>query len=139
MLIKIIFIIPRGLINMNKNDIILFVVLVSIVSIFVVIISFFNNPQEKIAVVYSNQKEVLRIPLNLQNDGKEFVVEGYNGDVVLEVKNKKIRVKEEISPYNICSKQGFTDSVTKPIICLPNKVIIEIIGKNSSDLDAVIK
>ena len=40
MLIKIIFIIPRGLINMNKNDIILFVVLVSIVSIFVVIISF---------------------------------------------------------------------------------------------------
>ena len=95
MLIKIIFIIPRGLINMNKNDIILFVVLVSIVSIFVVIISFFNNPQEKIAVVYSNQKEVLRIPLNLQNNGKEFVVEGYNGDVVLEVKNKKFGLKKK--------------------------------------------
>ena len=52
-----------------------------------------------------------------------YYIMGNLGYVLIEYEAKKIRVKQETSPYNICSKQGFSD--TKPIICMPNFVTIE--------------
>ena len=60
----------------------------------------------------------------------EYSVTGYNGDVLIEVKNGMIRVKKENSPLNICSKQGFVKDM--PIICLPNKIVIKL-GNNELD------
>lgn len=62
-----------------------------------------------------------------------YYIMGGLGVVVIEYKDKKIRIKDENSPYNICSKQGFSD--TNPIICLPNYVTIEF---NNIDSDVII-
>ncbi|NLN50396.1 MAG: hypothetical protein GX149_02075 [Acholeplasmataceae bacterium] len=53
-----------------------------------------------------------------------YVIKGRLGYVLIEYnpEKKMIRVKQETSPYNICSNQGYSNNA--PIICLPNYVFI---------------
>ena len=55
--------------------------------------------------------------------------------MTIEIKDNKVRVSKEESPKNYCSKQGWVSSVATPIVCLPNAVVVTIIGENDSDLD----
>ncbi len=57
------------------------------------------------------------------------------GDMVIEIKDGKVRVNKEESPKNYCSKQGWVSNVATPIVCLPNAVVITIIGQSETDLD----
>ncbi len=127
------FIIQMGLINMNKHDVKL-ILIVTIISVLLIVIIRNINFKEQEALVYYENKLVLTIDLSID---KEYEVEGYNGKVNIEVKNNKIRVKEETSPLHICSKQGFVDSMFEPIICLPNKIVIKL--KDKTDIDAIVK
>lgn len=52
-----------------------------------------------------------------------YFILGNLGYIWIEYDNHKVRVKAETSPYNICSRVGFSD--VQPIICLPNFVTIE--------------
>lgn len=114
---------------MNKSDI----TLVSILFVVILVILVFINVTKKegtTAEVYYEDEKILTIDLNID---KEYIVKGKLGDVVLEVKNKKIRVKEENSPNHICSKEGFIGDSLKTLVCLPNKIIIKIVGSNEID------
>lgn len=57
------------------------------------------------------------------------------GDMLIEIKDGKVRVEKEESPKNYCSKQGWISSVATPIVCLPNAVVVTIIGIDDSDMD----
>ena len=57
------------------------------------------------------------------------------GEMIIEIKDKKVRVKKEESPLHYCSMQGWVDSVARPIVCLPNAVIITIMGQATPDND----
>ena len=116
---------------MNKNDIRLVLSLfIFVVLIFLFI--YFNKEDGTIAEVYYEDDLILTIDLNIDN---EYVVEGELGDVVIEVVNGMVRVKEENSPLHICSKEGFIGDSSRTLICLPNKIIIKI---TSNDLDGVV-
>lgn len=119
------------LMNMNKSDKILILV-VFILIIVLSIIKLLCFKTGNYANVYYENKVIKRIDLRIDST---YTVNGYNGEVVIEVKDNKIRVKEEKSPLHICSRQGFVSDST-PIICLPNKIIIKIENK-SNDLDAI--
>ena len=117
---------------MNKNDIKLILILLLLISLSLIIIN--KTKKEGItAIVYYENKEILKIDMNLD---KEYTVQGLLGDVIIEVKENKIRVKKENSPNHICSKEGYISDSTKPLICLPNKVVIKIV--QSSDMDGVV-
>ena len=116
---------------MNKNDIKLITIIIVISVISLLIYLLFNNESDK-ALVYYENKLLLEIDLNLDDI---YIVKGYNGDIKIEVKNKKIRVVEENSNYHLCSKQGYIDRSGEMIVCLPNKVIITI---NNSDYDVMV-
>lgn len=117
---------------MNKSDIKLVIILLIIILGIFIFINI-TKKEGNVAEVYYEDKLVFTIDLNLD---KEYVVEGSLGDVTLEVKNKMIRVKEENSPKHICSKEGFVGDSSRTLICLPNKVIIKIVGK--SEIDGVV-
>lgn len=116
---------------MNKKDLLLIAVI--LFACIIMLIIFFNK-SGNYAYVYYENNIIKKIDLNI-ND--EYVVSGYNGDVVIEVLNNKIRVKEEVSNKHICSNLGFVSSPMEPIICLPNKIVIKII--EDTDIDAVIR
>lgn len=80
-----------------------------------------------------------KFKLNM-NEDKELVlsVEKYPsllGEMIIEIKDNKVRVKKEESPLHYCSMQGWVDSVAKPIVCLPNGVVITIMGQEVPDID----
>ncbi len=115
---------------MNKNDIKLILILVVFILVFF-LYKFNNDSNKEVAYVYYMDRVIEKIPLK---EDKQYTVKGFNGDVVIEVLNNKIRVVEENSPRHLCSKQGYSDV----IICLPNKIIIKV-KKNDEELDGVVR
>lgn len=118
---------------MNKNDIKLIVVVFVVVILSIILLNIFKK-NGSFAKVYYEDDLILTIDLSKDNNYK---VDGYNGEVLIEVKDNKIRVEKENSPKHLCSKQGFIDSTMQTIVCLPNKIIIEIEG--NKELDGVVK
>ena len=96
---------------MNKNDIKLIIAILIIITIFF-IIYYLNFKKANLAYVYYENNLILTIDLSI--------------DDVFEVLNNQIRVIEENSPRHLCSKQGFISNTGQSIICLPNKIIIEL-------------
>ena len=115
---------------MNKNDIKLVIVLIIVILIFF-LLKLDDNSKKKIAKVYYAD-ELIKV-ISLDKDG-QYTVLGDNGEVIIEVKDKKIRVIEENSLKNLCSKQGYGDI----IVCLPNKIVIKV-ENDDNELDGVVK
>lgn len=117
--------------KINKYDISL-IVIIMLLSIFLLL--FFNKEKQgKYAYVYYENKIIKKIDLNIDNT---YIVKGYNGKVKIKVKNNKIKVTEENSPKHLCSKQGYIKKTNEQIICLPNKIVIEI---EDDLIDTVVK
>lgn len=111
---------------MNKSD----KVFIAIVLLFSIMIYFFSDYIFKAitsdnlqAVVYVNDAEYGRFPMT---ENQEVVIPGALGDVVVEIKNNKVRIQTETSPLHICSLQGWVDRAYVSLICLPNNVIVQI-------------
>jgi hypothetical protein len=119
--------------NINESDIRLIFVLFVIISISFIFISLSKDNTHKKAIVKHNNDIVLTIDLSID---KEYLVKGDQGDVKIVVKDNRIRVEEENSPLHLCSKQGYISESYETIICLPNKISIEI---ESDDIDAVVR
>lgn len=117
---------------MNKNDLKMILIVVSIVFI-LFLICFLNKEKATTALVYYESNLILTIDLDI--DG-EYVVQGDNGEVIIKVLDKKIKVESENSPYHLCSKQGYISNAGESIICLPNKIIIEL---PNNDIDTEVK
>lgn len=122
---------------MNKSDLKLIIIILIIASTFLLVLNLKNSNSSKEAHVYYNNDLILKIDLDI-DEVREYKVEGLNGDVILEAKKGKIRVKEEISPLNLCSKQGFIESSHEAIVCLPNKVVVKIIEKDNN-IDVIVR
>ena len=128
--------------NLKKNKTDLFILIISIVFVLLIvvasnIITGNVNGAYKYVVVSINGEDKFKYLLS-EDRTIGLAKEDYNtllGDMVIEIKDNKVRVSKEESPKNYCSKQGWISSVATPIVCLPNAVVVTIIGINDSDLD----
>jgi hypothetical protein len=88
----------------------------------------------EVAVYVENQR---RYVFSLRKDSRE-IIEGTQGNMVLEIHGGQVRVIESSCPLKICVKMGAISSPGRAIVCLPNKVVIVIEGDRQSDwIDAV--
>lgn len=87
---------------------------------------------DKDKLIYLNETHDLTFGQTIVVYENFFYLKGGLGIVVIEYKDKKVRVIREKSPYNICSKQGFSN--VAPIVCLPNFVTIEF----TNDTDVIV-
>ena len=117
---------------MNKKDVLLIFVVLIISLLFIFKPNNNNNNNNKYALVYYEDKVILKVKLDKH---QKYSVKGYLGDVIIETDIGKVRVSEETSKYHLCSKQGYVSN-NVPIVCLPNKIIIKI--EEESELDAVV-
>ena len=80
--------------------------------------------------------ELLReIPLDEVEESYSFVVEDEEGSNTILVEPGRIRVSEADCPDQVCVNQGFISDGTVPVVCLPHKLMIEIVG-GGSEFDA---
>lgn len=117
------------LINMNKSDLKLIIILLIILISAIIIIIGTSTKSDK-AVVYHNNELIKTIDLKIN---KDYIINGDNGKIKIIVNNNRIKVASENSKNHLCSKQGYISHSYESIICLPNKVVIKIIGKSNID------
>jgi len=124
----------------NKTDLLILILSILLIGIIIVISNVITGKVDgnnKYVVVSIDGEEKFKYKLsedreiNLLKDDYSTLL----GDMTIEIKDNKVRVKKEESPKNYCSKQGWVGNVATPIFCLPNAVVITIIGENASDLD----
>ena len=86
-------------------------------------------------VVTVNQKETIRLPLD---QDQKTQVKGPIGLTEIEVKNGHARIIRSPCKNKVCIKSGYIRYADRLAACIPNRVIIRIVGKSHRGVDAVI-
>ncbi len=122
--------------SMKRFDLIIIIVLIVLVLVSFQFIKAYQNKDysEKYVQISVDGKKVKEIPLN---DNETFTVKTEFGTNVIKVENGKVHVHEADCPDKICIKDGYIDKPGEILVCLPNKVVVEIIGQNERDLDEI--
>jgi len=82
-----------------------------------------------------NQKEVIRLPL-----GKDQTthVKGALGLTEIEIKKGQARILRSPCKNKVCIKSGYIRYADRLAACIPNRVIVRIVGENHRGVDAVV-
>ena len=109
----------------NKNDLILIGVLL-VGAILIAGALFMTRKQGKTVVVSVDSKEVASFPLDKD---VEYEIEGYEGGRnFLVIKDGIAYMSDASCPDHLCMHMGQIKDAGQSIICLPNRVVIEIKG-----------
>lgn len=124
----------------NKHDIFVYIICFALIVSMLVISNIVTNKAKgnvlyAIVTVDGKQKYKLNMNEDTEITLEKTKYSNLLGDMIIEVKDKKVRVKKEESPLHYCSMQGWVDSVAKPIVCLPNGVVVTIKGQAVPDND----
>jgi hypothetical protein len=121
--------------KMIKPFDIIMVVLLLIISFVPMAVFAMNQGKEEegnkvMAVITQDGKVIREVELTGHMENEQFMIKGkgkqYN---LIEVENEQIRIKEDNSPDQIGVKMGWKGIPGQTIICLPHKVLIEIVAE----------
>ncbi|NLK07582.1 MAG: NusG domain II-containing protein [Firmicutes bacterium] len=112
----------------KPGDLIIYTVLIAIFALGTAITVSGNKTAASVAVVTSDGQEVHRVDLKKVKAPYEFTVELGGGHYnTIRVENGRIRVIEASCPDQIDVKQGWISLPYQSIICLPNRLLINIL------------
>ena len=124
----------------NKHDIFVYAFsLILVICLLLVSNSITSKAEGKIKYAVITIEGKQKYKLDMSKDTEIVLSEdkypSLLGEMIIEIKNKRVRVKKEESPLHYCSMQGWVESVATPIVCLPNGVVITIMGQETPDND----
>lgn len=122
---------------MTKGDklLIVFVVILSFLSMGYINRQALSNASKYVSIQV-NGKEIKRIIFDKKIIGTTIPIETEYGYNLVEIDDEKVRVIEADCPDKIDVKQGYISRIGETIVCLPNKVVIEIKGlKVDTEID----
>lgn len=85
-----------------------------------------TNQGEKYVSIEVNGEAYKKITFSPDNKKKYVEISTKYGYNKLEIQNKKVRVIEADCPDKLDVKQGFIEDAGSMIVCLPNRLVIEI-------------
>ena len=124
--------------KIRKNDIILIAVLALIAFVSYIGIGFFQGANTKtgVAVVTIDGEEYGRFPLAVDTTERIELPDGsYN---ILEIRDGEADITDASCPDGICVNHRAVSKRGESIVCLPNKVAVEIENGEESDIDFVV-
>ncbi len=86
------------------------------------------NVGRKYVSIQTNGEEIKKIIFDKKIIGKTIPIETEFGYNLIEIGDERIRVIEADCPDQIDVKQGYISKTNEMIVCLPNRLVIEIIG-----------
>ena len=98
-----------------------------------------TKPKGNVAVIYLDGQQIDAIDLGAVTEEYTFTVTGRSGltnDITVEP--GRICVTHADCPDQICVDTGWIEDGTRPIVCLPNRLVIEIKG-GDSDADTAVR
>lgn len=100
--------------------------------IFLIIVGVIITPsssENDYAVIRYNNEIVKKMPLNVDDDFVMYKSEYpdlYGEELIVSVKNKKVSITKEDSPFHYCSYLGEISNRGSSLICVPNCVRVTI-------------
>ncbi|MBP3329839.1 MAG: NusG domain II-containing protein [Clostridia bacterium] len=118
----------------TKNDILL---IVAIVLIIVISFVFKNISNENLtAEIYFDGKITDTVNLSAKEEKK--IVTGENGKTIIEAKDGKIYFSSSCCKDKVCVRSGELEKNGDFASCLPEKVIVKVIGEKKEQIDAIV-
>lgn len=114
--------------------------------ILISIISIPKSNSEDYAVIRYNNKIIKKMPLSIDDDFimlKKEYPDLYGDELIVTVKNQKVSITKEDSPFHYCSYLGEISNRGSSLICAPNCVRVTIEGEgndniiDNSDIDVI--
>jgi len=121
---------------MRRNDIILLLGIL-ILSALLFGVFYLTQPSEEGAYVVVSVKGKEYGRYSLFEDGVKEI-EGPLGVNHLVIEEGKVWMEEAVCPDHYCVRQGVISKTGEQIICLPNGIVVELIGGEETGLDAVV-
>ena len=119
-----------------KNDIFLAVIVVVVAATGLLLVNVFRT-EGSFAVIKIDGKETGRYPLSV--DTEVIIETGDDGRNTLVIEDNKAFMKDANCPDKICEGHSKISYKGETIVCLPHKVVIEIVTEDSeNELDVVI-
>ena len=125
----------NSLVKLKNNDLILIGVLLAGFAVLMVMLML-TKSGGTYAVVSVDSVEVASFPLN---QDITYEIDGYNGGRnTLIIKDGKAHLEDSSCPDHLCEHMGKIHKVGQSIICLPNRVVVEIRGAGKDpDYDTI--
>lgn len=123
---------------LTKGDKILIVsiVFLSVISLIYVKNFAFSDGESYVSIQVDGE-EIKRVIFDKKIVGKTIPIETEFGYNLIEIGDKKVRVIEADCPDQLDVKQGYISRPGEVIVCLPNKLVIEIKGIGDDGEDDV--
>lgn len=124
---------------MTRGDklLIVFVLILTLISLGFIKKQGLSNEDKYVSIQVGGQ-EVERIIFDPAVVGKRIPIESQYGYNLVEIGDEEVRVIEASCPDKLDVKQGTISKIGESIVCLPNKMLIEIKGlSNNSHLDTI--
>lgn len=83
-----------------------------------------HAPHGDVVEIRSDGELLYTIDLAASSD-KTIIVEHDGKENTITIENHRICVSDADCPDNVCVRTGWLDSPSIPIVCLPNKLVIE--------------
>lgn len=114
----------------RKNDIYL---IIALIFLFLIISARFFLSQDNGSYVRVSIDGKYDVSFPLSKD-IEYVIGGYNGGVnTLVISDGYAFIKDSSCPDHLCENMGKISKTGQSVICLPNRVVIEITGSDNED------
>ncbi len=118
----------------TKNDVLLIAGIAFVILLALFLKNSFNN--NLIAQVYFDGEVIETINLSAKEEKK--IVTGENGSTVIEAKDGKIYFESSVCPDKICVESGELEKNGDFASCLPEKVIVKVVGEKGNIPDAIV-
>lgn len=114
---------------MTKGDklLIFTIIVINVLALIFINQSLFNY-EEKYISIQVNGEEIKTILFDEDIIGKTISIETDYGYNLIEIGDGQVRVIEADCPDQLDVKQGYISKVGEVIVCLPNRLVVEIKG-----------
>ncbi len=122
-------------VSLTKGDFFVIIFFLSLSFFLFYSFSFHKNKSKFVEIVTPYKKLVFSL-----NKNKTIKIKGKLGYLIAEIKDRKVRVISSSCPNKICVKTGWIKKVGDMIVCVPNGVIIKIVGninEKEKDVDFI--
>lgn len=111
-----------------KNILVIALIICVLLSLIFLFKSFFTPPKF-VEIKTPFDKTGALYPLH---ENRELSLEGRIGKVIIEIKDRRVRVRESSCPDKVCVKTGWIKRSGEIIVCAPNQITIRILGFKDS-------
>ena len=119
---------------MTKADklLVIVVILLSFISLGYINRQGLSDEDKYVSIQY-NGKEVSKVIFDKQIVGTTIPIETDLGYNLIEIGDGEVRVLEADCPDQIDVEQGWISNIGQTLICLPNRLVVEVKGLSATD------